>query len=66
MNRLLNLVDWGYTVLVLLLSALLLLLLMIYNLFKYGPIVVYRWSRRALQKAPGVPQTSPVHSNTEQ
>ena len=49
----LEILDWVYTLVVLLISLLLLLLLMIYNLFKFCPKVVYRWFKRRSQTSPG-------------
>jgi len=49
----LEIIDWVYTLTVLLISLLIFILVMIYNLFKFGPKVVYRWLNRRSQTSPG-------------
>ena len=58
----LEILDWVYTLVVLLISLLLLLLLMIYNLFKFCPKVVYRWFKRRSRGAPRKPLEGPWSS----
>lgn len=59
----LEILDCTYTLLVLLVSLLIFLLLMLYNLFKFGPKVVYRWFNRRFQASPGASQ---VHPKTDE
>ena len=49
----LEILDWVYTLVVLLISLVIFILVVIYNLFKFGPKVVYRWFKRRSQTSPG-------------
>jgi hypothetical protein len=49
----LEILDWAYTLVVLLISLVIFILVVIYNLFKFGPKVVYRWFKRRSQTSPG-------------
>ena len=58
----LEIIDWVYTLTVLLISLLIFILVMIYNLFKFGPKVVYRWFKKHPQGAPWGPLEGPRSS----
>lgn len=45
--------DWAWTLVVLLVSLVIFTLVVIYNLFKFGPKVVYRWFNRRFLVSPG-------------
>lgn len=49
----LDILDWAYTLVVLLVSLVIFILVVIYNLFKFGPKVVYRWFNRRFLSSPG-------------
>lgn len=58
----LEILDWAWTLVVLLASLVIFTLVVIYNLFKFGPKVVNRWFKRHLQGAPRKPLEGPLSS----
>ena len=53
MKGFINILDWAWTLVVLLASLVIFTLVVIYNLFKFGPKVVYRWFNRRFLVSPG-------------
>lgn len=53
MKGFINILDWAWTLIVLLVSLVIFTLVVIYNLFKFGPKVVYRWFNRRFLVSPG-------------